>query len=111
MVTSRYMVWRQIITGVLGIFGVGVFAVPVGLLGAGFEEWVETIQSKVWTLRFHHSCRDWSSFRQHRACVAVMMVTFVVRVSDIQTGAHDASRRKLVQTIGHRRTDALVSET
>lgn len=36
----------QIITGVLGVFGVAVFAVPVGLLGAGFEEWVETVQSK-----------------------------------------------------------------
>ncbi|CAM9142714.1 unnamed protein product [Ascophyllum nodosum] len=41
-----YTAWGKVITGVLGIFGVAVFAVPVGLLGAGFEEWVETIQSK-----------------------------------------------------------------
>eukprot|EP00752_Nemacystus_decipiens_P005802 g5248.t1 len=38
-----YTVWGKIITGALGIFGVGVFAVPVGLLGAGFQEYVETI--------------------------------------------------------------------
>jgi len=37
----------QVITGALGIFGVGVFAVPVGLLGAGFQEYVETIPDKV----------------------------------------------------------------
>lgn len=40
------MVLVQIITGFMGIFGVAVFAVPVGLLGAGFEEWVESVQSK-----------------------------------------------------------------
>lgn len=37
----------QVITGTLGIFGVGVFAVPVGLLGAGFQEYVETIPDEV----------------------------------------------------------------
>lgn len=40
----------KIITGALGIFGVGVFAVPVGLIGAGFQEWVEAIEDKVQTL-------------------------------------------------------------
>ncbi|CAN0404027.1 unnamed protein product, partial [Scytosiphon promiscuus] len=33
--------------GALGIFGVGVFAVPVGLLGAGFQEYVETLPDEV----------------------------------------------------------------
>ncbi|CAM9596567.1 unnamed protein product, partial [Hapterophycus canaliculatus] len=42
-----YTTWGKIITGALGIFGVGVFAVPVGLLGAGFQEYVETIPDKV----------------------------------------------------------------
>ncbi|CAM9338942.1 unnamed protein product [Ectocarpus sp. 6 AP-2014] len=41
-----YTVWGKIITGALGIFGVGVFAVPVGLLGAGFQEYVEAFPDK-----------------------------------------------------------------
>ncbi|CAM9445641.1 unnamed protein product [Discosporangium mesarthrocarpum] len=38
-----YSMWGKIITAILGLFGVGVFAVPVGLVGAGFEEWVDSI--------------------------------------------------------------------
>lgn len=33
----------KIITGLLGLFAVGWFSVPVGLIGAGFEEWVSEI--------------------------------------------------------------------
>lgn len=42
-----FLAYFQIITGALGIFGVGVFAVPVGLLGAGFQEYVEAFPDKV----------------------------------------------------------------
>ena len=30
----------KVITAVMGIFAVGFFSIPVGILGAGFEEWI-----------------------------------------------------------------------
>uniref|UniRef100_A0A7S1VPC1 Ion transport domain-containing protein n=1 Tax=Grammatophora oceanica TaxID=210454 RepID=A0A7S1VPC1_9STRA len=35
---AQYSVWGKIITGVLGLFATGLFGIPIGVLGAGFEE-------------------------------------------------------------------------
>ncbi|CAM9194722.1 unnamed protein product [Chrysoparadoxa australica] len=38
-----YTLWGKIVTSIVGAFAVAIFAIPVGLLGAGFEEWIETV--------------------------------------------------------------------
>ncbi|CAM9346447.1 unnamed protein product, partial [Phaeothamnion confervicola] len=42
-----YTMWGKLITGVLGCVAVGVFAIPVGLIGAGYEAWIEEIDDAV----------------------------------------------------------------
>mmetsp|Transcript_7764 Transcript_7764/g.22510 ORF Transcript_7764/g.22510 Transcript_7764/m.22510 type:complete len:1290 (+) Transcript_7764:137-4006(+) len=37
----QYSVWGKIATGILGLFATGIFGIPIGILGAGFEEVVE----------------------------------------------------------------------
>ena len=37
----HFTTWGKIITGVIGIFAVGLFGIPIGILGAGFEDWVD----------------------------------------------------------------------
>lgn len=37
----QYSVWGKIATGLLGLFATGVFGIPIGILGAGFEEIVQ----------------------------------------------------------------------
>lgn len=37
----QYSLWGKVITGILGLFATGVFGIPIGILGAGFEELVE----------------------------------------------------------------------
>ena len=41
-----YTVIGKITTGLLGIFAVGWFSIPVGLVGAGFEEWIDSLEDK-----------------------------------------------------------------
>eukprot|EP00945_MAST-04E_sp_MAST-4E-sp1_P004574 g4574.t1 len=36
----HYTTWGKITTGIIGIFGCGLFGIPIGILGAGFEDWV-----------------------------------------------------------------------
>ena len=35
---AQYSVWGKVATGILGLFATGVFGIPIGILGAGFEE-------------------------------------------------------------------------
>ena len=35
---AQYSVYGKVITGILGLFATGLFGIPIGLLGAGFEE-------------------------------------------------------------------------
>ena len=37
----HFTTWGKIITGVIGVFAVGLFGIPIGILGAGFEDWVD----------------------------------------------------------------------
>jgi hypothetical protein len=37
----QYSVWGKVVTGILGLFATGIFGIPIGILGAGFEEVVE----------------------------------------------------------------------
>lgn len=37
---AQYSVWGKIATGILGLFATGVFGIPIGILGAGFEQLV-----------------------------------------------------------------------
>ena len=41
-----YTVVGKITTGMLGIFAVGWFSIPVGLVGAGFEEWIDSLEDE-----------------------------------------------------------------
>ena len=41
-----YTVVGKITTGLLGIFAVGWFSIPVGLVGAGFEEWIDSLENE-----------------------------------------------------------------
>jgi hypothetical protein len=36
----QYSVWGKVTTGVMGLFATGLFGIPIGILGAGFEELV-----------------------------------------------------------------------
>lgn len=38
---DAYTSWGKLINGIIGIVAVGSFSIPVGLLGAGFESWIE----------------------------------------------------------------------
>lgn len=38
---DKYSVWGQVLTGIIGIFATGLFGIPIGILGAGFEELME----------------------------------------------------------------------
>eukprot|EP00656_Telonema_subtile_P019556 TRINITY_DN2078_c0_g1_i5.p1 TRINITY_DN2078_c0_g1~~TRINITY_DN2078_c0_g1_i5.p1 ORF type:complete len:990 (+),score=271.81 TRINITY_DN2078_c0_g1_i5:278-3247(+) len=38
---DAYTNWGKLINGIIGIVAVGSFSIPVGLLGAGFENWIE----------------------------------------------------------------------
>jgi hypothetical protein len=38
---SQYTLWGKIITGIIGLFATGLFGIPIGVLGAGFEELIE----------------------------------------------------------------------
>ena len=38
---AQYSVWGKIITGALGLLATGIFGIPIGVLGAGFEQIVE----------------------------------------------------------------------
>ena len=31
----------QVVSGIMGVVAVGSFAIPIGILGAGFQEWVQ----------------------------------------------------------------------
>lgn len=35
---SQYSFWGKVVTGILGLFATGVFGIPIGVMGAGFEE-------------------------------------------------------------------------
>jgi len=35
---AQYTLWGKIITGIIGLFATGLFGIPIGVLGAGFEE-------------------------------------------------------------------------
>lgn len=35
---AKYSVWGKVATGILGLFATGIFGIPIGILGAGFEE-------------------------------------------------------------------------
>ena len=37
----HYTGWGKILLGIIGVFATGFFGIPIGLLGAGFEEWIE----------------------------------------------------------------------
>ena len=37
----QYSIWGKITTGCIGLFATGLFGIPIGVLGAGFEELVE----------------------------------------------------------------------
>jgi len=37
----QYSIWGKIVTGIIGLFATGVFGIPIGILGAGFEEIVQ----------------------------------------------------------------------
>ena len=37
----QYSIWGKVATGILGLFATGVFGIPIGILGAGFEEIVQ----------------------------------------------------------------------
>ena len=37
----QYSVWGKVATGILGLFATGIFGIPIGILGAGFEQVVE----------------------------------------------------------------------
>ena len=36
----NFTAWGKLITGFIGIVGCGVFGIPIGIMGAGFEDWV-----------------------------------------------------------------------
>jgi hypothetical protein len=38
---AQYSVWGKVATGILGLFATGIFGIPIGILGAGFEQVVE----------------------------------------------------------------------
>ena len=38
----QYSNWGKVATGILGVFATGIFGIPIGILGAGFEQVVET---------------------------------------------------------------------
>eukprot|EP00934_Nitzschia_sp_Nitz4_P001046 Nitzschia sp. Nitz4//scaffold118_size93875//13823//17650//NITZ4_004777-RA/size93875-processed-gene-0.54-mRNA-1//-1//CDS//3329533691//1046//frame0 len=38
---AQYSVWGKIVTGILGLFATGIFGIPIGILGAGFEQVLE----------------------------------------------------------------------
>ena len=38
---AQYTLWGKIVTGIIGLFATGLFGIPIGVLGAGFEEMVE----------------------------------------------------------------------
>ncbi len=35
---AQYSIWGKIATGILGLFATGIFGIPIGILGAGFEQ-------------------------------------------------------------------------
>merc|ERR1711871_864300 len=37
----HYSGWGKVLQGIIGIFATGLFGIPIGLLGAGFEEWID----------------------------------------------------------------------
>mmetsp|Transcript_130029 Transcript_130029/g.193603 ORF Transcript_130029/g.193603 Transcript_130029/m.193603 type:complete len:1282 (-) Transcript_130029:195-4040(-) len=37
----QYSAWGKVATGILGLFATGVFGIPIGILGAGFEQVLE----------------------------------------------------------------------
>ncbi len=37
----HYGGWGKVLNGIIGIFATGFFGIPIGLLGAGFEEWID----------------------------------------------------------------------
>lgn len=37
---AHYSVWGKIVSGFIGLFATAIFGIPIGLLGAGFEELV-----------------------------------------------------------------------
>jgi hypothetical protein len=37
----QYSVWGKVATGILGLFATGIFGIPIGILGAGFEQVIE----------------------------------------------------------------------
>ena len=37
----QYSLWGKVCTGICGLFATGIFGIPIGILGAGFEEIVE----------------------------------------------------------------------
>ena len=39
---AAYSFWGKVVTGILGLFATGVFGIPIGVLGAGFEEIVSS---------------------------------------------------------------------
>lgn len=41
---AMYMPAGQIVTAIIGIFAVGFVGIPIGILGAGFQEWIEDHQ-------------------------------------------------------------------
>eukprot|EP00978_Attheya_sp_CCMP212_P005123 scaffold11316_cov60-Attheya_sp.AAC.6 len=34
----QYSIWGKVVTGIIGLFASGVFGIPIGVLGSGFEE-------------------------------------------------------------------------
>jgi Ion transport protein len=38
---AQYSVWGKVVTGLLGLFATAIFGIPIGILGAGFEELVQ----------------------------------------------------------------------
>jgi len=38
---AQYSAWGKVATGILGLFATGIFGIPIGILGAGFEQVVE----------------------------------------------------------------------
>lgn len=37
-----YTPWGKVVSGIMGVVAVGSFAIPIGILGAGFEDWVSS---------------------------------------------------------------------